>query len=350
MGTPGNSDDDTDKSRTNASEAPNGAPAGRKSLLEFLAWWPVVAGAIAGIGLRLAYSGKPGGSMGAMSWAFMILAPVVVGAVTVYVAERRKRRSWSYYVLAPMVAAVLFVIGTLAIMIEGLICAILAMPLFAVLGAVGGVIMGAICRVTRWPRQAVYAFAVMPLALGLVPMQGLEEERTGSIERAILVAAPADALWRQLLDARDIRPDEVDRAWIYRIGVPVPIAGITERTPQGLVRTITMGKHVHFEQVAADWSENRHVRWTYRFDDDSFPAGALDDHVRIGGHYFDLVDTEYHLTPQDARSTWLRIRMGYRVSTDFNWYADTVARLLIGNFEEVILGFYARRATAAAGE
>ena len=109
-----------------------------------------------------------------------------------------------------------------------------------------------------------------------------------------------------------------------------------------------MGKHVHFDQVVAEWTENRHVRWTYRFDDDSFPPGALDDHVRIGGRYFDLIDTEYTLTPEDAQSTLLRIRIRYRVSTDFNWYADMVARLLIGNFEEVILRFYERRTTTSA--
>jgi hypothetical protein len=42
--------------------------------------------------------------------------------------------------------------------------------------------------------------------------------------------------------------------------------------------------------------------------------------------------------------------MSYRVSTQFNWYADGVARLLIGNFEEVILKFYQRRAVGATAE
>lgn len=36
--------------------------------------------------------------------------------------------------------------------------------------------------------------------------------------------------------------------------------------------------------------------------------------------------------------------MRYRVSTQFNWYADGVARFLNGNFEEVILDSYRRRA------
>lgn len=59
------------------------------------------------------------------------------------------------------------------------------------------------------------------------------------------------------------------------------------------------------------------MHWTYRFYDDSFPAGALDDHVEIGGHYFDLLNTTYTLVPQ-GDVTELKIRMQYRISTQFN--------------------------------
>ncbi len=79
-----------------------------------------------------------------------------------------------------------------------------------------------------------------------------------------------------------------------------------------------------------------------------FPPHALDDHVKIGGHYFDLADTEYTLTPNGDGKTNLRIRIRYRVSTQFNWYADRVAAWLIGDFSEVVLQFYARRAAAAS--
>ena len=44
--------------------------------------------------------------------------------------------------------------------------------------------------------------------------------------------------------------------------------------------------------------------------------------------------------------TRLAIRMSYRVSTHFNWYAAPVADWLVGDFAEVILDFYAKRAAA----
>jgi hypothetical protein len=326
-------------------------PSGQEKVKPFLPyskWWPLLVGAITGVALRLVFSGSPGNPYSAMMSSFVLLVPLLVGAVTVYVAETQHRRSWAYYVWAPVLANVLFVLGTMAIVIEGLICAILIVPLFGVVGAIGGLIMGAICRKTHWPRQTLYSVAVLPLVLG-----GLEQHlplpnRERTIEHARIVNASSADVWRQLENARDIVPEEVERAWVYRIGVPVPKAGVSERTAEGIVRRITMRSGIHFDQVAMDWQPNHHVRWANRFAPDSFPPNALDDHVKIGGRYFDIGDTEYTLKPLGT-ATELRMTVRYRLSTSFNWYAGPILDFLIGNFEDVILGFYARRAEAEAG-
>lgn len=320
----------------------DGPDTGPRRTLPFSEWWPLLAGALTGIVLRLVYSGSPGGIYAAMMASFIYLAPVAVGVVTVYVAETSKRRSWTYYVWAPFLANILFVIGTMLIMIEGLVCAVVIAPLFGALGAVGGLIMGAICRATNWPKQALYSVALLPVLLGSLDAGTPLPDRLTTVERTILIAAKPTEIWQQIHDARDIKPEEVRRAWLYRIGVPVPLTGVTEQTPEGLVRKVTMGKSIHFEQVVTDWDENRYVRWTYRFRKDSFPPYALDEHVVLGGHYFDLTDTSYSLTPR-GNLTELKVRMEYRVSTQFNWYADLVARLLIGNLEEINLDYYRRR-------
>jgi len=317
------------------------APAKR---LPFSNWLPLLAGALCGVALRLLFRGSAGFPYSAMHPAFIGFAPLAVGAVTVYVAERSARRSWGYYLFAGMLANVLFVMATMAILIEGLVCAILILPLFAVYGALGAALMGAICRAANWPkRPAVYSFAALPLLLALTTPQQAVEPYLGAIERSVVVDADAPAIWRQLHDTRAIAPAEVDQAWMYRIGVPLPLSGTTTITPAGLVREVRMGKGIHFSQVATQWQENRYVRWTYRFGPDSFPPGALDDHVTIGGQYFDIIDTEYLITPVRPGASRLTIRMHYRVSTQFNWYARHLANGLVGNFEEVILGLYAKR-------
>lgn len=312
--------------------------------LPFSKWWPLLGGALVGVALRLMFGVSHRQMLSVMGWPFIYLTPVAVSAITVYLAERRSPRTWGYYFRSGAVANLLFVLGTLLIMIEGLICAVIVAPLFMVIGGFAGMLIGFLCRKMVSQRATIYSLAALPVVVGaLVGTPPPDLQSTHRITRSVVIAAPATAVWQQIHDARDIRPEEVGSAWMYRIGVPLPQSGVTQDTEHGRVRKITMGKAIHFEQVVQAWEENRHVRWTYRFAPDSFPAGALDDHVRIGGAYFDLIDTAYTLTPMDGEKTRLDIDMGYRVSTDFNWYAAPVAVLLMGNFEEVILKFYARR-------
>lgn len=331
--------------------SPEGGAAGNPERSWWrLPWlWPIAAGALAGIVLRLVYSGDSGGRYNAMMSAFVLLVPVVVGAVTVYVAELSARRTWGYYFFTAATANALFVVGTFVILIEGLICAVIALPLFAVVGGLAGIATGAVCRWTRWPRRTVYGLAVLPILFGALEQYVSLPDETQSVERTLMIAAPAEQVWTQLLTARQIEPSEIDSAWMYRIGVPPPLSATTETQGGELVRHITMGRNIHFDQVSADWEAGRRVRWTYRFEADSIPPHVLDDHVRIGGPYFDLIDTEYSLAEAPG-GTQLHVRMRYRVSTHFNWYAAAVARFFVGNFEEAALAFYARRAEAAAGQ
>ena len=63
----------------------------------FIWLWPVEAGALAGIALRLVFSGHAGGPYNTMESSFTLLVPLVVGAITVVWPERTMRRSWRYY-------------------------------------------------------------------------------------------------------------------------------------------------------------------------------------------------------------------------------------------------------------
>ncbi|HEU5135999.1 MAG TPA: hypothetical protein VFU13_12690 [Steroidobacteraceae bacterium] len=321
----------------------------REDRLPYRGWWPFAGGALIGLTLRLIFRGDPGDAYTAMMGSFILGSPVLVAVITVYIAELQARRSWSYYFVAPALANVLYVLGTLLILIEGWVCAIIILPLFCLVGGIAGLAMGAICRATHWPRRAVVGcVAMLPLLTGGLEQRLALPARERVAEREIMVAADAARVWRELVDVHQIAPAELDDAWLYRIGVPLPVAGAAETRDGAHLRHMTMGKGIRFDQVATEWRENEQVTWRNLFSADSFPAGALDDHVRIGGHYFDVRETQYGLR-EIGGQTRLRIRMSYRVSTRFNWYAGPVADLLVGNFAEVALRFYARRAELAAG-
>jgi uncharacterized protein YndB with AHSA1/START domain len=305
---------------------------------------------LAGLVLRFLFFGEPGSSWSAMAGAFIYTAPILVGAVTVYVAERQQRRSWGYYIWAPFLANCLFVLGTLLIMIEGLICAIIIIPFFAAVGALGGLAMGTVCRITNWPKQTLSALAILPLALGFSGDLLPTPQEFSRIERSIVIAAPPDLVWQQLAQADHIASSDFKGTWAARIGVPMPMAGVIEmrpgESPTGYVRRSEWQKSVHFEGLITDWQPSKLMRWTYRFSPDSFPPQALDDHVMIGGHYFDLIDTSFRLAPT-RDGTRLTISANYRVSTQFNFYAEPVAEFLLGNMLDTATHFYQTRSERA---
>jgi len=343
--------DDNQESRLAAlapDQAPDELPPQSRGAMPFAWFWPMLAGAAIALVLRIVFSGGPGQRFSPMLGSFVYFVPALCGAVTVYMAERTERRSWGYYLWAPWVATALFVGGTLAVFIEGLICAIVIVPLFAVMGSIGGLAMGIVCRITNWPKQAIYSFAVLPLVFGAIEPQLPNPDRLSNTSRTLFIAAPAERVWHELNAARDIRPAEAGDAWAYRIGVPMPESGVTVDTPEGRVRQVQWQKNVHFEEVITEWEPNRLLKWRFRFSPDSFPAGALDDHVMIGGQYFDLRDATYTLTPRDG-GTELRVAVSWRMSTSFNWYADRVMHLLLADASENILRFYKARAEASAG-
>ena len=262
-------------------------------------------------------------------------------------AERQARRTWGYYLSAGFTATAFAVFGTLLILIEGWICVIVIIPLFGGIGMVGALVMGMVCRLTAWPKQTVYSFAVLPLVLGAVEPTTDLPTRLRTIERTVVIDATREVVWEQLMNVRDIRHEEVEDGLAFRIGVPPPVSALSDEVAGQRTRRISMGKKVYFDQIETERREHEYIRWSQRFYPDSFPPGSFDEHVVMGGEYFDIDHVSYTLTSQ-GEQTQLKMSLHYRVSTRFNWYAEPVARLMLGNLEEVLLGLYQRRAEAQA--
>ena len=298
-------------------------------LLPFAIWWPLLGGAVVGIAVRFVFLGDPGYRFAAMSTGLLLGSPLLVGAVTVYLAEKREPRSWGYYACAAALANLLYVVGSLVSVIEGVICAVVVLPLFMLIGAVGGLIMGAVCRLTRWPSQTISCIAVLPFALALLERPADLPSNIGTVEQRVLIDASARTVWRAILAAPEIEAAEIPRAWVYVMGAPLPLAGVVRVTPEGPVRRVEMGRGIYFDELIEEQREPEYLRWRFRFYSDSFPAGTLDEHVLVGGEYFDFLDTEYRLVEDGARTELARISHSQAVDGDI--FEEQPAATLAGD-------------------
>jgi uncharacterized protein YndB with AHSA1/START domain len=206
--------------------------------------------------------------------------------------------------------------------------------------------MGIILDVVKIRSKHIGAFATLPLVLlALQPSERLVDS-TQEIRREVQIAAPPERVWKEILVARNIRPDELPFSLVHLIGVPRPVEGINEQTAQGEIRYSRWERGVRFQGIVTERKEPESITWRYAFDQHSFPPGSMDEHVAIGGKYFDILDTTFNLHRLADNGTKLEIVAHYRVSTEINAYAVPLANILGNDFVNTLLGLYKGRSEA----
>ena len=312
---------------------------------------PLLAGMAYGVMLRIAffwsftrpYLGE------VMGLAFAFGAPFTVGAITVFL-RAPEQRSWKNAASGAMGAITLFVLGTGLLLLEGLICIAMALPLFWLAGILGAWAAMMVVKVHDRSRLNVSVIAMLPvLASMLEPAHNLPPTPIRlEIQREAVIDASAAAIWTQITSGAGLKDQYFDASIARRIGMPAPHSGrIYKRADGQLMRRTFWGSKVYFDEPITALEPQRYLAWRYQFYLDSFPAGAMDEHVVIGGKYFNLTDTDFRLTPLPNGRTHVQMRIGYSVDTAFNWYSRPLAHWVLADFSETALGALG---TAAKGD
>jgi hypothetical protein len=305
-------------------------------------WQWTVLGAVYGIALRVLFGMLPSPYLGPMSIAFLIGTPFVVGALTIY-GLRDAPQSLASWIFRPWASIALMLLGCAIALLEGLICLALMAPLFLLCASIGGLLMGVLLRFKPPKPSQLGVFAALPFLLlageTQVPLSVSQQEIRQSIE----IDAPPQRVWSEILTARDITAQELPLSFTHLIGVPKPVEGVNVHTPEGEIRFSRWQRGVNFRALVVARKEHESITWRYAFNVHSFPPGTMDEHVEIGGRYFDLQDTSFNLSPLGEGRTRLEIVAHYRVTSSINLYAVPVARLLGHDFIHTILVLYKGR-------
>ncbi|HEV3049342.1 MAG TPA: hypothetical protein VGX50_03495 [Longimicrobium sp.] len=297
-----------------------------------------VLGAVAyGLIGRLAFSEKLPIAV-PMTFTFIFLIPMAVG----YLAATGDRGEWRAReaVLLPFGAALMVLITVLAIGVEGLICVVMMLPVFLVMALVGGTLAWAVRKVRdrRLRASALLAVLMLPYAAGPVEQRIPQMQSRRVVENRIRIRADPAAVWRQIIRVPAIRPEEYRTTFIHRIGFPRPIEATLSHEGVGGVREASFERGVLFRETVTQWVPRRRLSFTIAVD--SIPTKTLDQHVTVGGEYFDVLDGTYEIVPIGPGETELRLWSTHRLSTHFNAYAalwtDFVMRQIQGNILEVV--------------
>ena len=97
-----------------------------------------------------------------------------------------------------------------------------------------------------------------------------------------------------------------------------------------------------FTETVNKWEPEDDLRFSIHANTDSIPRTTLDEHVTIGGAFFDVLDGEYQLE-QRPDGVLLHLKSRERLSTHFNPYAGQWTDAVMRAIQEQILAVIRRR-------
>jgi hypothetical protein len=286
-----------------------------------------------------------------MSVGFVIIVPFAMGYMTVGIRASSTRVSIAQRIFLPWLTVFLSLLGCEAVAWEGSICIIMIAPIALLFGSAGGLTAGAVVRVSQ-PEVGAISIAIVALLPFLV---GPAEHRfpvtpdVRTIESDVIINSSLHVIWKNIERVRAINPADLPVSWNRRIGFPRPIEATLSHEGLGGVRHATFAGNVLFVETIDEWDSVHRLGFSIRADTKSIPPTTLDEHVTVGGPYFDVLRGEYVLEPVNDGATRLRLISTHRVSTDFNWYAHLWTDAVMRDVQRSILYVVKNRCETEGG-
>lgn len=286
-------------------------------------WLGGLAGILYGLLCRLVFVMKINSAWAVMTLGFLLFMPLAAGFISVYLAEREERRGPLVWFGLPAGITVTMLLGSFLLFWEGIICTVMMLPIALVTACIGGGI-GALCARKFGPRTPpLVCAALLPFLMAPVEHWIGPANEVRVVRSAIDIDAPASVVWPQIARVAAIEPNEQQFSWTQKIGFPRPIEATLSHEGVGAIRHATFAGDVLFIETVTAWEPEKRLAFRIQADTASIPMKTLDEHVTIGGPYFDTLEGEYRIVPLDGgRRTRLLLASRHRLSTTFNFYAS----------------------------
>jgi hypothetical protein len=307
----------------------------------------VILGAAYGIFARFIFGfGLVGNFFEVMSCAFVIGVPLALGFITIWFGEYRDSKSWLVWLIAPWIASIACLACALVLAWEGLICIILLLPLILVLSSIGGLIAEICLKIFKSKRDRTFCVAIVVLLpFAAAPIEQLQSinSQIRTVQTQIKIHANAETVWNQIRSVSLISEKEQHFSFSHMIGFPRPLEAKLVGDGVGAVRYATFEKGVLFVETINEWDEPHRLAFLIRADTKNIPPKTFDEHVIIGGKYFDVLNGTYWIEEIGNGDVILHLSSSQRLSTRFNFYSHFWTEFLMADLQNYILGIIKKR-------
>lgn len=285
-----------------------------------------------------------------MTVGFICFMPFAVGCLTSYYVEARDPQSVWMWCFLPWISVAGALLASMLALLEGFICIVMFAPLALVLATLGGLMGGLAGRAIRSRRVRTFTVgcvAVLPFLAAIWERPALHALEQRQVENVIEIKASPEVVWHNIERVPAIRKAELPDSWTRRIGFPDPVEATLSYEGVGGVRDASFTGGLSFLETVDEWQPEHRLAFSIAAQTDKIPATTLDEHVRVGGPYFDVLRGEYRLEPLSNGMTRLHLSSRHRVSTDFNWYAHLWTDAIMSDLQKRILHVIQKRCEAA---
>lgn len=306
-----------------------------------LVWIGCALGAAYGVVARVVFGlHKTGGIFDVMSSSFIIGVPIALGFVTVWFGEYREKYGWARRVLTPWAASVACLGCALALAWEGIVCVIIWLPMVLLFSSFGGLLAGLLRLVFPSNRSKNYCVAVVALTPFLAaPLESLRTTaaEVRSVHTSVEISASPAVVWQEIRTVPKIADSEHSFSVSHWIGFPRPVEALLEGHGVGAVRYARFEGDVLFVERITEWDEPKRLSFAIQADTQNIPPTTFDEHVTIGGPYFDVLRGTYVIEPLPSGRVLLHLSSDQRLSTRFNFYSHLWTEWLMADLQNYIL-------------
>lgn len=272
-----------------------------------------------------------------MSVTFLFLLPSIMGFLTVYLLPLPYAQKVASAVIVPWIPVYLFLLITILTQMEGWACWLMALPLFMILASIGGLIGRSVKKRKAQNNLNLSILVLLPLFLN--PLENLVEKipATYEVYTFIDIDAPADKIWNNVVRVREI-PQKEDTGHLNRLlGFPRPVKAELNFEGVGAYREAIFTNGLVFHETVTAYQDQQYMVFTIKANPHEIPSTTLDEHILIGGAYFDVLNGTYRLEKLEKNKHRLHLHSHFQLHTTFNFYAGWWAKWIMADIQNNIL-------------
>ena len=282
-------------------------------------------------------------TFGLMTISFMFIVPFVIGLITAYhndkITSSRK--------IAMITMPIFSILGLVGISVlfgqEGIICALMALPVFFFMALLGGLIGVRVFKRNRTDKLYVSLFVFLPFIIAPIENQLRLTDKIFTEHTTIEINSSDKIVWANITRVKPISETENNNSLFQIMGFPRPLEAELDTVAIGGIRKAIFARGLFFTETVTQMQENKILAFNIVADPKSIPPKALDEHVMVGGKYFDVLEGKYEIENINNNKIKLHLTSQFRLSTRFNFYSGLWSKLIMRDIQKNILEIIKQR-------